>query len=474
MSGDAATQSPLMAAFIAHGLGARWEDAPEIARRTAKTFILDTLGVGVAGAAAAITAPVRRAAALWSGPGPCHIWGAGAAAPTGPVSAVHAAFVNGFQIHCQEFDCVHEPAVVHPMATIFAALMAETEQRSAAGGPVSGRELMMAALVAVDCATSLGVAATAPLRFFRPAAAGVFGATLGVSRLRGFSREQTTRALGVALGFCSGAMQAHTEGKPTLPLQIANAARSAIMAADVAEAGLDAPRHALEGPFGYLALFEQSHDIARVLDEVGQTWRMIQVSHKPFPTGRAAQGGVVLMQRLREDGVRPELVETITLTAPPLIERLVGRPLKPDMDASYARLCFAYTGAVALSAGAVTLQDFTPHALAREHIHALGAKITVVSDGGPDPAAFTPQTATAVLTDGRQVTVRADTLFGAPEDPLSPEQNIEKFRECIAFGFGEPRLDVADVLIAAVESLDQMEDAGRLSRLASGRVEARA
>ena len=54
--------------------------------------------------------------------------------------APHAAFVNAFQIHSQEFDCVHEPAVVHPLATIASALLAEADR----SGPYDGERLLTA------------------------------------------------------------------------------------------------------------------------------------------------------------------------------------------------------------------------------------------------------------------------------------------------------------------------------------------
>ena len=38
------------------------------------------------------------------------------------VSAQAAAMVNAYQIHCLEYDCVHEGAVVHPMATVLSTI----------------------------------------------------------------------------------------------------------------------------------------------------------------------------------------------------------------------------------------------------------------------------------------------------------------------------------------------------------------
>ena len=447
-------------AFVQHAMRSQYQDLPGATVRAVKTYLLDSLGVGIAGAGVPLTKNVRRASAGWAGKGAAHVWGEDSYRTT----PANAAFVNGFQIHCQEYDCVHEPAVVHPMATILAALMAECDARE----NVSGKELAVALAIAVDLAAGLGVSVSSPIKFFRPANAGIFGATLGICRLRDLPADMMKDALGYALAFNSGTMQAHVEGKPALPLQIGNAARGAILACDLAEASVPGPHDSLEGPYGYFNLFEDEWDTSAVLENLGKIWRIAEVSHKPFPTGRAAQGGIVLMQKLREQGVVAEAVEHVSLSAPPLIRRLVGRSIRTDMSVNYARLCFQFSGAVALISGSVGLNDFSEQRLRDPSLFALGQKIEVIDDGSTDPAAFTPQVAVAHLKDGTQVEARIDALYGSPSDPMTPQSHLAKFRECVAFGFGEPRELIADRLIDLTENLEALTDVSILSRLAAG------
>jgi len=246
----------------------------------AKTFILDSLGVGIAGSKAPFNDAVFKAAMSWGQGDNAHIWGRGMKAPT-----ASAAYLNGFQIHAMEYDCVHEPAVVHPMATIFAAVSAEAERQNG----VTGMALMEATIVAVDVAVELGVAVTSPLKFFRPATAGLFGATLGIARLRGFDITTALSAMGCALAQCAGVMQAHVEGKPTLPVQIAGAARAAVVACDLAEAGLHGPESALEGPFGYFNMFEEVTNAQMAADNLGKIHRITEVVTKIAAAGRHAR-----------------------------------------------------------------------------------------------------------------------------------------------------------------------------------------
>jgi len=437
-------------------------DFSDGAIRAAKTFILDSLGVGIAGSKAPFNEAVFETAMKWGAGDDAHVWGRNMKAPTAT-----AAYLNGFQIHCMEFDCVHEPAVIHPMATILSALSAEADSQ----GGTTGQQFIEAVIIAVDTAIELGVAVISPLKFFRPATAGLFGATLGIARLRGFTEETALSAMGCALAQCAGVMQAHVEGKPTLPVQIAGASRAAVVACDLAQSGLHGPISSLEGPFGYFNMFEDDVDMQAAADRLGKIHRITEVSWKPFPTGRAGQGGIVAVQKLRDQGVTMDKLVSLELSAPPIIERLVGRPMIDKMSPNYARLCFPYLAPIVLLRGSVRLEDFTQTDLNSGDIRACAEKVCVVVNNVTDPAAFTPQKATAVLKDGTTVTAEIDTLFGSPTDPLSPQQHLEKFNACISFGLSEVNAqEAADRLISTVENLETLSDCRQIFELASGKV----
>jgi 2-methylcitrate dehydratase PrpD len=447
----------------------------------AAVFLFDSLAVGIAGAGHPQATALRQAVQGWGvladgATNGAHVWGQTDKADAGlRLPAPSAAFLNGFQIHCHEYDCVHEPAVVHPMATILAALMAAAEARALSGqGPVRSEAFLAALVLAIDVAVCLGMAATSPLKFFRPANAGIFAASLGVARLRGFDAERAQHVLGYALAFCAGTMQAHTEGKPALPLQIAYAARNALIACDMVEAGFEGSQAALTGPFGYFALFETSHDLA-VFDSLGTIWRVLEVSHKPFPTGRAAQGGIPLMLKAKATGVAAEDVASVKLLAPPLIARLVGRRPFSGQSASHARLCFAYCAAVALQRGRVSLSDFDAASLADPALQALAARIEVEAVPNPDPAAFAPQQVVITLCSGEVMSFQTQALYGSPADPMLEDDRAAKFAACCAYGFGATplRARAVEAALGAALSLTQgglllCDDVGTLSRLAAG------
>src|SRR5260370_40192474 len=174
-------------------------------------------------------------------------------------------------------------------------------------------------------------------------------------------------------------MQAHLEASPQVAMQMGFAARSAVTAVELARRGMPGPRAPISGEFGYFALFDGEADPAP-FDALGHAWRVCELSHKPFPTGRATHGGLDGLQRLiAAHGIAAEQVRAGRFLVPPLTHRLVGREPLAGMTIAYARLCLSYVGAVCLRYGTVGLDDFALQALADPATLALAGRLTVIA-----------------------------------------------------------------------------------------------
>lgn len=378
---------------------------PESVRADTVRLLADTLAVGAAGATAPGADAILSAARGMGSGDEARLLGTADQLP-----APSAAFVNGYRIHCLEWDAVHEPAVVHALSTVVAALGAAIDRR----GGCDADEALAALAVGVDVAAGLGLAADSALTFFRPATAGVIGAALAVARIDGAPLDDT---LGLACASAAGTMQAHVEGLATLPFQIANAARAAVTASDLAGAGFPGPKDPLEGQFGYFRLFDQG-DLSRYTSALGQVWRISEVSVKPYPSGRASHAmiGAILNPRIGADEV-----EALEMFVPPLVHRLIGRPFLPDMTPAYARLCGPLLAALALRDGVIDPRAFTPATFADPQLAALAGRIAIRVDDNPDPNALSPQR--MVVSDGEgHLDLEIPHTLGSPESPLSPAQ----------------------------------------------------
>ena len=456
MSADAAR-------IAAHVLDASFGDMPAAAVDKVQTFLLDTLGVGIAGSAGAQVPELVALARGWGPQEEATVWLTGER-----MSAQSAAIVNAYQIHCLEFDCVHEGAVLHPMATILAAVFAWAERAAAQGRRIDGRALAGGVAVGVDVATMLGIVTEAPLRFFRPATAGGFGAVAAIGRLAGFDARQLMDAFGAQYAQTSGTLQPHVEGSPMLGLQVGLNARAAIVAADLAEAGFRGPHDVFTGPYGYLPLYEGgAHALDAFLPTLGRDWQVCNLAHKPWPSGRLTHGVVDGLARLMAaHGFHAGDVVRVTARVPPLVHRLVGRPDVPAPEANYAKLCLRFVAGCYLARGRVDVPDFRGRdALDDAQVHRFAALVDVVCDDNPDVNALDPQTISVRLTDGAEHAITLQHVHGHPMVPLGRDENAAKFRRCAGYGRVALPPERAAALISAVDALAECADVTDLVRL---------
>jgi 2-methylcitrate dehydratase PrpD len=433
-------------------------DLPPAAIAATKTFLIDTIGVGVAGSAGPWVEDLVGCLAGWGASDQATVFARNTRFP-----APAAALANAYQTHNSEFDCVHEGAVVHAMTAVLAAALAHAERQ----GFVRGKELITALTLGVDVACHIGVASRSPLTFFRPGTAGGFGATAAVGKLMGFDAATMVRAMGIAYGQMCGTMQAHTEGSILLGLQVGFNARNALFACDLAARGVPGVEHVLEGPFGYYRLFEGEYDAAVIREAPGRVWRVTELSHKPFPTGRATHGIIdALLALQHRSGFVAGDVEQVIASVPSLVHHLVSRPIIERPEPGYARLCAAYVGARALLRGTVELEDFRPPALTDPATHALGRRFEMNVDDNPDPNALGPVTVSVELRERRQRhELRVDHMYGSPARPMSRDAHLAKFRRNWVSGAG--CLDEAngERLIRLVDGVEALGDVRELVAL---------
>ena len=165
----------------------------------------------------------------------------------------------------------------------------------------------------------------------------------------------------------------------------------AVLACDLAGLGVPGPRDVLEGPFGYFALFEGAHDLDRVIPDLGRIWRITEIAHKPFPSGRATHGIVDACLALRrEHSVDESKVSRVTARVPPLINHLVGRPVTDNMDINYARRCACFAAARVLISGNLVYEDFSESGRQDPDTLSVARRVHIEVDDNPDPNALTP------------------------------------------------------------------------------------
>ncbi len=444
--------------LVGHLVKTPYEALPDSALRAAKTFILDTFGVAIVGTLAPGVGETERILKDWGGKEESSVLVLG-----GRLPSASAAMLNSFIMHNQEFDCAHDRAVIHPFTTALPVALAVAEAK----GGVSGRELLTAVTLGVDVSCSIGVATQSPMRHFRPGTTGAFGAVAAAGKVLGFDEATLVNAMGILYSQICGTLQPHHEGSMVNSMQTGFNARAAVTAVSLAVEGVSGPVEVLEGRYGYLRLFEGEYDADSVLANLGRTWQVEQVGHKPFPCGRLTQGVVEAALSLRErNGISADDVLEAEAVVPPLVHRLVGRPMeRSSPTAQYAKLSIPFVAATALVRGSVFVTDFQGEALRDLEVHDLAHRIRSVQDpDNHDENAMGPVRLRIKLRSGGEHEATVDHALGHPDNPLTREQHLAKFRRCWDTGAGHLPAGNRELLIDLVDRLEDVAAVEEISR----------
>ena len=399
-------------------------------------------------------AALKQAAAALGQGAEATVWASGERLPL-----ASAVMLNAYQVFNQEFDAIHDRAVVHAFACIAPAALGYAERE----GGVDGRRLITAVAAGLDFAIHVALAQRAPMRFFRPAMCGGLGATATLCKLAGLDEAATRDALGLAYSHLSGTMQAHIEGSPAVGLQVGlNARRGHGLRAGARRFSRPA-RH----PGGAVRLFRA---LRRRPGALGRSRRrrrprLPDRAHEPQALPHRTRHAQRHRRRAAADARTRAAARDIAgmkVYASSLIVRLVGRPARPGMDSATARLCMGYTVATAILHGQVGIQDFDPDALADPRRLELAARIEVLDDGNPDPNAMCPQRVELHLRDGRCLALDMPEFPGSPALPLDEAAQDAKFRACCASAQPPVPPDRAEALI---RRLRRLEDAAELREI---------
>ena len=136
-------------ALVDHVVSSRYESLSQGAVDTTKAFILDSFAAALAGTLAPEVSGMLGMLNDWGGKPESTVWVSGERLP-----APSAAMMNSLLMHNQEFDCVHDLAVVHAFTSALPAALAVAQAK----GIVTGRELLTAVALGVDVSCSIGIA----------------------------------------------------------------------------------------------------------------------------------------------------------------------------------------------------------------------------------------------------------------------------------------------------------------------------
>jgi len=400
------------------------ELTPEQIRKL-KSYFLDWLGSALAGGA---QEPVRIMAQVVQGLG---------GRPEATIIPGHArtngllaALVNGAAGHVVEMDDLHRESVFHPAAPIMPAVFAAAERERS-----SGQDLLAA--IAAGYEVGIRVAVAVGLSHYHywhtTATCGAFGAAAGVAKILGLNQEQTVWALGSAGTQAAGLWEFLVESAMSKQLHPAKAAADGLLAALLAQKGFTGAGKILEGDKGFFKATSNDYDPDRCVKNLGRDFLFERNSLKYYAScGHTHSAVEAALRATNGRKLKPGGIKGVAVR---VYRQSLDLLKKVEPTTPYAaKFSLPFCVASALRFGRVGLQEFTEARIKDPEILELMPRIKVEAD--PDltkayPGRW-PARVEIVYADGSRIEGASDYPKGDPENPLTEEELIQKFRELTA------------------------------------------
>jgi len=421
----------------------------ERALANTEMHILDTLGVALA----AVSTPVATIAFDYctrtGGASEASVWGTHL-----KLSVPMAAFANGLLAHALDYDdwdaYIH---VGHPTSALTAAALSLGEFAGA-----SGKDLLKAYVLAIEIIAK--IAANAPnvqdRGFHSTPVFGSIGAAVAAASLLKLEPERIKAALGIA---ASGAGGIHRQqGSMVKPFHAGNAARNGVEAVLLAQQGFTADAAIIEAPRGFCDTFfgPATCDYEKMITSLGEPYFLespglgLKLHPCSAPQFLAADAALHLK---REHNIRFSDVAKIEVSIPPLrYQRHYHPEVKTGLRGKFA---INYVVALCILDGKLEIETFTDAKANDPQVQQALSKVHVIVDKTiPEPGPYCP--VTVELTDGTRFAYTARIAKGHPENPMTENEVLDKFRSNAKSVISEKQSKALIATILKLETVDNV------------------
>ncbi len=438
----------------------QYQDIPDESIWEAKRFLLDSVGCALAAVNNEDMAAMYRFTEKLGGTPEASVIGRDF-----KTNASNAALMNCLLTRALDYNDIYwEQDPSHPSDMIGAALAAAEVNGK------TGRETLVAIIIAYEMELRWCHAANPGVREvgWHHATLTQFVSPLVAGKMYDLDLDQMVAAVGISgsshftLG---GVVAGHlTNMKNTAdPL----AAQAGVIAALMAREGYEGPVEVIEGKEG---LFEVLNNVEWqpewLLKGLGEEFMITQCSYKAFPTEAlthqpiSAALQVCQEQDLAAEDISQILVETTARGADILSDPSKYQPTtKETADHS-----LPYVVAAAVADGNVLPDSFSDEKLKDPRIWDLLGKIKVVAD--PEIDAMFPGVKRARVSittnSGETHTAQVDHAKGSPQNPMSDEEIVSKFRANAGDILNKEQ---QDQVIDLTWRFDELEDIGEYMSL---------
>lgn len=439
-------------ALTRYVVGLQYKDLPPEVVQAAKDAFLDWLGSAAAGADKLPGQILLELVEEMGGNPEATLISTGE-----KTSGILAALVNGAMSHTVELDDVHKASILHAGAVVIPAALAAAEKAGA-----DGRKLIEGIVAGYEVAIRIGEAVT-PAHYYywhTTATVGTFGAAAAAGKILGLNEDQLIHALGTAGTQAAGLWEFLADAAMSKHLHPGKAGLNGLLAAQLALKGFTGASQILEGEKGFVKATAAEYDLNKITDGLGSGYKILENCVKVHASCRHTHHAIdVALEIVKAHDVNPGEVAKIVIKTYPIAIDITGN-FHPD-SLYAAKFSLPFCVALAVKERKAGLNDFHLGNLADPVIQTLMTKVELLED--PALTALYPEKwpAEVVITlgDGRTVSGRTEYPQGDPENPVTPEQLLAKFRALAGNLF---KTQAVEDLILSIMELEKMTNLSAL------------
>ncbi|HEX9264578.1 MAG TPA: MmgE/PrpD family protein [Candidatus Binatia bacterium] len=445
-----------VASFVAQ---TRFRNIPADVVQLARGFILDGLGVALAGStdecARIVQAHIRR----MSGKGESSILGTSLAAP-----APQAALANGVAGHAMDYDdtqlSTSKEAVygllTHPTTPVLAALLAVSES-----GKISGEDFVLAYILGVEVECRIADAIHPrhyQSGFHSTATMGGLGAAMTAGKILRLKEEQLIRTLGIAASMAGGLRE--NFGTMTKPLHAGRAAENGVTAALLARDGFSAAANILEARRGFFNAMAGGYDERKISGRLGSPYFMKEpgISIKPYPSGSLSHPAQdLILDLVKEHDLHAEDIDHIDVGTNSNVPNALIYPM--PKTALEGKFSIPFCMAIAVLERRAGIAQFQDRKVRDKRVVELMKRVTLYVDDELEALGYDQVRSRIRITlkNGRVIEGCYDVARGHPEKPMSWTDLGDKFRDCASQILMDKSAEDVMGLVARIEELKSLK-----------------
>ncbi|NQT25994.1 MmgE/PrpD family protein [candidate division KSB1 bacterium] len=435
-------------------VGLKFENLPDAVVQEAKRYLLDSIGCAYGAIQTNDVQIIRSILLEMGGKSESTLIGFGDALP-----ALNATLINSLMIRSLDFNDIYwkeDPS--HPSDLIPAALaVGESEDRSMA-------DAITAIVLAYEFEQRLCEFARPGFRErkWHHASITQLVSPVVAAKMLHLPADQMVHAMGIS-GCHNHTLGCVTAGKLSMMKNTVDpmAVQAGVMAALMAQKGYSGTEAIFEGKEGVMDVFGPDWDTSKLLDGLGDSFRILNCSMKAFPTEALSHTHLTAVLKIvREHNISHNQIEEVVITT---IARACdilfdSHKYRPESRET-ADHSLPYCVAVALVDHQVTTQSFSEEKLKDPRIWEVIDKIRGEASQEFEKLFPAKQPSRIVIrtTDGRKFSEYLEYPKGDPREPMTDDDLEIKFNSLSENVLSESRQKEIQGMIQNCESLSVRE-----------------